>query len=352
MGDKWLIVLNRPVHIMYFYSLWNEVIVSSCRDISFFVNQSYLNYLDRFKACFDFPVRTVYTFEEPRSASYYNSVLPRLRDLAKNFFTYFRMLESIRAIPLTDFENLLTFADDMLHFQYLISLYKNRRNDGIVYLADEGLGLYHPVKRRSLIREVVKRLIFPDYLPVLMGCNPLVDTTLARFPEKANCSQSKSTRKISYQITDREDLDKWCDVFRVDATVLTDLRESHNRILFLGTPFEEVGISHSKIIKFLCAVREFTGSDIIIKPHPKEDVSLYTRHFNVLPSDLPAEILLAACSFRFVLGYISSALLEARLYGHRCYYVEVSGDSTESLHPTIFEHLGVKRYSFKEGVAE
>lgn len=351
--DKCLIVVNRPVHIVYFYSLWSKELLPSCIKIDFFANQSYLGYLKNAGALFNLPIGEIYTFEEPLSPSYYSSMLSRIKNLPKDFFKYLQTMKLIKDIPLSDYRNILTFADDMLHFQYLIFLYKRLTNAGLVYLADEGMGLYNPIRRRSFIREIFKRVIFPHYRPILMGCNPLIDVVLARLPEKCNSSRSKRVEKIDYRITDQKDFDKWCEVFGVNATFLTDLRgRSDNTILFLGTPFEEFGISHDEVIEFLCAVRGFEVSDIIIKPHPKEDFSLYMQYFDVLPANLPAEVLLGALKFRFVLGYCSSALIEARLYGHECYYIDLSSNNAKAnnLLLSTFEHLGIKKYQFERHI--
>jgi len=343
-----LVVVNRPVHLLYFYGLWSKQLLPLSTRIDCLVSQSYLGYLKKAGALFDLPISEIYSFEEPVSASYHSKVMLRVRKFAKNCFKYFRIMEVMRAIPLSDYGNILTFADDMLHFQYLIFLYKHQRHGGVVYLADEGVGLYYSVERRSFVREKFKRLAFPHYHPISMGHNPLVDIVLARLPEKCNFLQSQSVEKIDYRITDQEDYSKWCEVFGISVTALTGLREeANNSILFLGTPFEEFGISHDEIIEFLCAVKEVETSNIIVKPHPKEESSSYMQYFRVLPANLPAELLLGKLKFRFVLGYSSSALIEAVLCGQQAYYYNFPADGERPMAKNIcnlFEELGIKRY--------
>lgn len=347
--DKCLVIVNRPVHIMFFYNLWSKHLLPPSKEIGFLVNKLYSDHVRKFGIIFSFPIGKIYTFEEPLSVSSYSNVLSRTRDFVKCSLKYSRIIKSIRAVPLSDYGYILTFADDMLHFQYLIYLYKKNKDRGLVYLADEGTGLYYHIKRRSFIREVLKKLIFLHYRTVSMGCNPLTDITLARFPEKCNCA--KQVKKIDYRIPNQEDTGKWCKVFGVHENTFIDLRKiSTNVILFLGTPFEGWGVSYDAIIEFLCKVREFETSDIVVKPHPKEDSSLYARYFDVLPASLPAEILLGEIRFKFVLGYYSSALIEASLYGQQtCYFNLPMGeeDAIDKNILDIFEGLNITRYPLR-----
>jgi len=350
--NKCLIVINRPVLIMYFYGLWKNQYIPLKENVDFFVNQSCLNYLESFRTLFDLPTGKVYAFEEPTFTSPYYSYYKKCMNLVNNFFQYYGLIKRIKDIPLADYKYLLTFSDDMLHLQFLIFDFKKRRKaEGLVFLADNGVDLYLDYQQgpKSLIRRIIKKVIFPKYAFIPAGCNRLVDIILARIPEKCNCSNLRQVRKIDYRIGE-EDFGKWCEVFGVDWNALMSLKAiSNNTILFLGTPFEELGISHDEIIEFLYAVKELEKSDIIIKPHPKEDFSSYKGHFDLLPSDLPVEILLGGIRFKFVLSYCSSALIESSLYGQQTYYFNPPSSSQNFLSEAIIQALNIHLYNLIEG---
>jgi len=318
--SKCLVMANRPKDVIYFYNLWNKGFIPLQESIDFLICQPYLDLVERTKVIFNLPIGKVYTFEEPLPTYYKN------KNLVRNFFRYCKIIGRFKSISLADYRYVLTFDDSMLHHQFLISRFKKEHNaNGLVFLADEGLILYDRDTKRQLgfTRRMAKKMIFPKYVPLQTGLNPLVDIIFARLPEKCNCSNPDQVKKVDYRIAE-EDLSKWHEVFGVDGETLENLREiSGNTILFLGTPFQLFGISYDEIINFLFSMKEFEASDIIVKPHPMEDSSPYKVYFDVLPAHIPAEILMMGIKFKFVLGYSSSALIEASLYGQKTYYLNL-----------------------------
>jgi len=352
--ENCLIIINRPVHIMYFYGLWDKQIIPHCRSIDFFVNHFFFSYLERFKSMFSFPNGKIYSFKEPAPSFYANSRFIRYKNLILNFITYRRIFHQIQSMDLSSYDYVLTFADDMLHFQYLIFNYKKSRPNGAVFLADEGVGLYDrgSIDRESFLRRIIKKIIFRYYQPVPMGCNPLVDTVFARLPEEISCFNQKKVKKADYYIRNLEDVEKLIKVFNINtAGRITNLLSMNSKkILFLGFPFEAIGIHYSEIIKLLCRVKEVEKTDIIIKPHPKESkevIALYKKYFDVFPRDFPAELLFSKVHFKFVFSYCSSALIESKLYGQKTYYFNFFRSSyTNKELLGFFGRLDISEYYF------
>jgi len=361
--NKCLIVINRPVHIIYFHNILSKNLLPSHRKFDFFVNQAFSTYVLKAAEVFKLPIGEIYAFEEPEyifessPKGLFSDLLPHLTipkwsSLVKAFFKYHGLLMKIKKMNLHNYKFILTFADDMLHFQFLLFNYKRKqKNKGLIFLADEGIGLYYQRSRRHLVRELFKKLLFSQYRTVQLGCNSLTDFVFARIPEKCNCADMKEVKKIDYQIQEKVVIDKWYKVFEVDKNKLENVFKTprNDMVLFLGAPFEEIGICHDDVIEFLWKMKEFEKVDVVIKPHPKEDYRSYKTYFSILPAEPPAELFLGTIRFKFVLSYYSSALIEAKLYNQETFYVDfasVSGDVEKT--KAIFKELGIKQYDSKK----
>jgi len=342
---------------MYFYIIYRKGILGKVDKVDFFVNENYVDLLKKFISIFDFSsYQRVYIFNEPLFSNYSRSVFDKYQNLAINLITYLKDFNKIKRINFSAYESLLIFADDMLHFQYLIYNYKKNRKNGIVYLIDEGIGLYVKDKNnlnKLTINKIMKKLLFNEYKAIPMGCNSLVDVVLARIPKTCNCYSTTKVKKIDYKLDDMEDVRKWFVVFRVDYSKdiqrLFSGRNSAKKVLFLGFPFKLLNIPYNKVNEFLLKIKQSENVNIIIKPHPKEveDLSLYNKDFEILSAYFPAELLFSCgIKFKFVISYISSALIEAKLNGQETYYFNFS--SLNNIDYRIFEKLGIREYVLKE----
>lgn len=240
-------------------------------------------------------------------------------------------------------DHLYIFKDNDLINQTLIRCATQK--DIKITLIEEGLGLYNsPSKPTVKKHSLLKRFLFsyPKQTYKDIGMSPNINEILASSPGFLPEEKKKNKRinVLSFNdlnIRDLNELYRYFNVSDIDFNFPND--NGLYTILYMGQPFSEFNYisierENAKIEGLFEALTKFKNLQVIIKPHPSEDIKKYKRLLRnnrvhlIEDYYLPAELIPAKVNIDLVLTVHSSS----------CYYInQWYGINAISLYKVFFD---------------
>lgn len=176
---------------------------------------------------------------------------------------------------------------------------KIKHND--VVLIEEGIGIYrNVVKRQRNFFKYLGKIFFGIYFEDIyrMGTSKPVTRIECTQPERLNVIQQKKEIFLKKEL---------------DFTTIADnigIRRISSENWFLGQPLVEDGVlTKSEYMNQLRRILDYTKGEIIIKPHPRENLDKYSGMYVVRNSTTPIELMIDNSSPTHIYTMYSSAVL-------------------------------------------
>ena len=200
---------------------------------------------------------------------------------------------------------LMIFSDQEATTNKIINCLNNDTN--VIILVEEGLGIYTKKKYIRPLRTKIVDFLCGICTTEYIGDYEGISKVIAKDPNKVDERFQKNILLKETDCLHDYDFINQIELDIDDFDALTDT------ILFLGEPIKELNISEKEYTSLLNEILEKFGGKykIIIKPHPREDISFYRKFNDLIVIDkfkwVPVELLVLKYGFNIVFSICSAA---------------------------------------------